>query len=130
MDLFNSYKKVIFQVVELVFRSTGGKMKSLFHTVRKVRCNQLFLSTFIITMFTAIIGTETLSKYGNATCTKLNLNYQLDPNLVRHAAEGSPPDCRNPPLQPRNQNVKKKYTQVYQTFYTIHPSAESPTETC
>ena len=88
-------------------------------------------------MFIAIIGTETLSKYGSAICTNLNLNYQLDPNLVRHAAEGSPPDCRSPPPTPptpppSNQNAKKiknkNYMQVYQTYYMIHPSAESPTE--
>ena len=83
--------------MELVFRSMGGKMKSLFHTVRKVRCNQLVLSAFIITVFIAIISTEALSKYESATCTNLNLNYQQDPSLVRHAAEDSPPDCRSPP---------------------------------
>lgn len=106
MDLLNCYKQVIFQVVELVFRSMGGKMKSLFHTVRKVRCNQLFLSAFVITMFIVIIGTETLSKYGSVTCTNLNLNYQLNSNLVRHAAEGSPPDCSTPPPPSPNPQIK------------------------
>ena len=112
MDLLNCYKKVIFKVVELVFRSTGGKMKSLFHTVRKVRCNQLFLSTFIITMFIAIIGTETLSKYGSAACTNLNLNYQMDSDLVRHAAEESPPNCRKPP-PPQTLKSKRKKKKIH-----------------
>jgi hypothetical protein len=66
--------------MEMVFRSTGGKWKSHFYTVRKVRCNKLFLSAFIITMFIAIIGTDTLSKYGRAIGTNPNLNYQLDSN--------------------------------------------------
>jgi hypothetical protein len=61
MDLLNCYKKV----VELAFTSTSGKMKSFFfHTVLKVRCNQLFLSTFISTMFIAIIGFSAYTSMG------------------------------------------------------------------
>jgi len=45
-----------------------------------------------------------------------------------HQTAGAPP----PPPPPSNQNAKKiknkNYMQVYQTYYMIHPSAESPTE--